>query len=342
MKLFSFKKTSKYSLTLITSGLMLSTPAVAAKDYTICVWDIIGKNGPVADAMEEYRLEAIKWGMNLKLETNSSERIVTEQFRSKKCDGALVTGLRARDFVRYTGSLAAVGAIPDNEHLKLVYKVLASPKSAPKMQSGQFEIAGIAPAGAAYLFVRDKTITSLAKASGKKVAVMDYDAFQQKMVSNIGATPVGVNPTNAGGKFNNGSVDIMPAPALAYEALELYKGMSPAGGVLRFPFSQLSLQLIVWKDKFPADYAQKSRSYFYNIFDKTAKASVDAVKKIKGDYWVDIPEGDLSHYEMLMSETRINAVKEGYWDKDMILLQRRVRCRFDKARAECAKPRNQL
>ncbi|MCG8668723.1 MAG: DUF6091 family protein [Pseudomonadales bacterium] len=309
---------------------------------TICVWDLIGKSGPITDAMEEYRINALKWGVELKLETYTSERIATEQFRSKVCDGAFVSGLRIKDFVKYTGSMNAVGAIPDNKHLKLLYKVLASPKSAEKMQDGPFEIAGIAPGGAAYVFVRDKAINSIAKASGKKVAVMDYDKYQQQLVSTIGATPVPVNVTTAGGKFNNGSVDVLPAPLLAYEALELYKGMEPNGGVIRFPFAQLSMQLIVWKDKFPTNFAQSSREFFYSNFDRAIEAIDVANQAVNAKYWIDIPEEDKQRYEMLMSETRATAVNSGYWDKEMILLQRRVRCKFDNSRAECSKPKNVL
>ena len=336
------RSTSPLLLTLtIACGLLLSS-VTQAKPVKICVWDLIGKSGPITDAMEEYRIEALKWGVEVNLETYTSERIATEQFRSKVCDGAFVSGLRVKDFIKYTGSINAVGAIPDNRHLKLLYQVLASPKSASKMVSGDFEVAGIAPGGAAYVFVRDRKINSIAKASGKKVAVMDYDKYQQELVATIGATPVPVNVTTAGGKFNNGNVDVLPAPLLAYEALELYKGMEPNGGIIRFPFAQLSMQLIIWKDNFPEDFAQSSREFFFANFDKAIDGINTANQAVKETYWVDIPEEDKQNYELLMSETRANAVKQGYWDKDMILLQRRVRCKFDNSRAECSKPRDQL
>jgi hypothetical protein len=333
----------QYLISLFAGAISLILSSVSsAQTATICVWDIIGKSGPITDAMEEYRINALKWGVEVKLDTYTSERIATEQFRSKVCDGAFISGLRVKDFAKYTGSLNAVGAIPDNKHLKLLYKVLASPKSAEKMISGPFEIAGIAPGGAAYVFVRDKAINSIAKASGRKVAVMDYDEYQHKMIATIGATPVPVNVSTAGGKFNNGNVDVLPAPGIAYEALELYKGMEPDGGVIRFPFAQLSMQLIIWKDKFPKEFGQSSREFFYSNFDKAVEAVDNATHAIKPKYWIEIPEEDKQRYEMLMSETRVGAVQSGYWDKDMILLQRRVRCKFDNSRAECSKPKDVL
>lgn len=335
---FSFvKSTLIATLLTLTAGI-----AHAGKPVKICVWDMIGKSGPITDAMEEYRIAALNWGVDVTLESYNSERIATEQFRSKVCDAAFVSGLRVKDFVKYTGSLNAVGAIPDNKHLKLIYQVLADPKSAPKMVSTDFEVAGIAPGGAAYVFVRDREINSIAKASGRKVAVMDYDKYQHELIATIGATPVPVNVATAGGKFNNGSVEVLPAPLLAYEALELYKGMEPDGGIIRFPFAQLSMQLVIWKEHFPKEFAQSSREFFFSNFDRALEGIIQASSTVKDKYWIDIPEEDKQRYEMLMAETRATAVKAGYWDKDMILLQRRVRCKFDASRAECSKPRDEL
>ncbi len=42
------------------------------------------------------------------------------------------------------------------------------------------------------------------------------------MIESIGAYPVSVSLTNLGSMFNNGSVDTIGAPAIAYDALKLY------------------------------------------------------------------------------------------------------------------------
>lgn len=314
----------------------------AQEKRILCVWDIVGKAGPITDAVKEYQLEALKWGVDFQLVVNSSERVVTEQFRAKQCDAAIVSELRIRNFVKYTGSLFAVGAIPDVQHLRLIHQLLATPQSADKMREGPFEIGGILPAGAVYVFVRDRTINTLQKAVGKKVAVMGDDKYQQQMVQLIGATPVSVTEATAGSMFNNGAVDVLSVPAVAYGPLELYHGLTPNGGIIRFPLSQISAQLIFWHDRLPKEFGQQSREYFFANFDRALHEINQAEKQIDEKWWVDIPEEDKLKYDTLMDDVRIKAVEAGYWDGEMIKLQRRVRCKFDPLRGECSKPRDAL
>ena len=86
------------------------------------------------------------------------------------------------------------------------------------MTSGEYEVVGVAPAGAAYLFTNDKNINSVSKMSGKKVAVLDFDKAQPIMVASIGASPVNATIATFGPMFNNGSVDIIAAPAMVFAA----------------------------------------------------------------------------------------------------------------------------
>ncbi|MFX4729001.1 putative solute-binding protein, partial [Acinetobacter baumannii] len=84
---------------------------------------------------------------------------------------------------------------------------------------GKFEVVGIAPLGAAYVMVRDRAINSVETAAGKKVAVLEWDRSQAKMVQQMGAQPVASDITNFASKFNNGQVDIIAAPAVAFKPL---------------------------------------------------------------------------------------------------------------------------
>lgn len=319
-----------------------SSTLFAAEKRVLCVWDIVGAAGPIADAVKEYQLEALKWGVDFQVVVNSSERVIVEQFRARQCDAAVISELRVRNFVKYTGSLFAVGAIPDFDHLRLMHQLLAAPQSAENMREGPFEIAGIVPGGAVYVFVRDRSINSLPKAVGRKVAVLGDDKYQQQMVELIGATPIGVTEATAGSMFNNGAVDVLPVPAVAYGPLELYRGLEPNGGIIRFPLSQISAQLITWHERMPDGFGQKSREYFFANFDRALNEITKAEAQIDEKWWVDIPEEDKIGYDKLMDEVRIQAVEAGYWHADMIKLQRRVRCKFNPQRAECSKPRDAL
>ncbi len=129
------------------------------------------------------------------------------------------------------------------------------------MVQGQYEVAGVIPVGDAYLLVNDRSINTVAKAAGKKIAVLDYDEAQKIMVQQVGAQAVSADVTNFGAKFNNGQVDIIGAPA-AYQTLELHKGLGSKGAIVNYPDSTGDRQILLSVQiRFPAGYGQKSRDW---------------------------------------------------------------------------------
>lgn len=306
---------------------------------TICVWDIIGRNGPVYNAAMEQRALALEYGIELKIVPFTNEGVMVEELKAARCDAALMSGLRAREFNLYSGTIDAIGATPDIDHLKMVLQAATHPRNAGKMAQGAYVVMGIFPAGAAYVFVNDRNINTLAKAAGKRVAVLENDPMQARMIAAVGATPVATDLTRAPGMFNNKAIDVLAAPMVAYEPLELYKGMSPNGGVIQFPLVQLTMQLIGRLDKFPNEVAQLIREGAFEQFDTVIQTVQQVGGTIPDKWWIPIPEKDMQEYELMMQDARIALRDFNYYDADMLTLQRRVRCRFDAARSECAQPR---
>lgn len=326
----------KKLMTAALAACALATSVTAqAAPSKICVFDIVGNVGPMMGAMKDWQTAAIGWGIDAELIPYTNEAIAAEDLKAGVCDAALVTGIRGRGFNQYAGTVDSIGAIPTIDHMRIVLQVLSMPQSAPKLSQGSYQIMGIAPAGAAYVFVNDKEVNTLAKAAGKRVAVLEYDETQAKLVSQVGATPVASDITNFSTKFNNGVVDVIAAPLAAYEALELYKGLSPDGGIINYPLVQLTIQLIAKKDAFPADVAQKSREYFYNNLDRILDQLKKEEAKVDPKWWVEIPAADKGEYEVLMQEARNQLKAEGYYDPDMLSLLRKVRCKLDQSRPEC-------
>ena len=300
-----------------------------------CVWDIAGSNGPIYSAMSDLRIGILRFGIDFDLVPYTNEKIAAEDFKAGQCEAVVMTGLRARTFVPYSGTIDAVGAVPSTAHMRLLLQALSDPKSASKLKSGPYEVAGIAPLGAAYIFTRDRTVNSLTKASGKRVAVLDYDPSQAKLVAQVGASPVPSDITNFSGKFNNGSVDIIGAPLAAYKPLELWKGLEPNGGIINYPFVMLTMQFVVRTDRFTPQYTQKSREYFYDNFDKILSALDKAGQEVPKKYFVEIPAEDKLKYEALMRDARLQLRGDGYYNGDMLTLMRKVRCKIDPSRGEC-------
>lgn len=329
---------TRFSRAAIAFGLLMLAPIALAKPTItrrICVFDIAGNVGPVMSAMQAWKLQALTWGLKAKLVPYTDEGVVAEDLKGGQCDAAIMTGIRARQFNKYTGTIDSIGSIPSMKHMAILLHVLADPRSAPEMAANGYEVMGIAPAGAAYIFVDNRNIDTLSKAAGKKVAVLDYDPTEAKLVAQVGATPVPSDITNFSGKFNNGVVDVIVAPLVAYNVLELYKGLQPDGGIINYPLVELTMQLVAKKDRFPEAMMQKSRQYFYHQLPKIRKDLRKQARQVPSKWWVQIPRKDKNHYEQMMHNARQELVKDGYYSPKMLTLLRRIRCKLDPSRAEC-------
>lgn len=302
---------------------------------TLCIWDLLGRSGPIYAAAVDQQARLLDMGITVNMKAYTNEGVLADDLKAGQCDAALFTGIRARLFNKFTGTIDAIGAIPSSKHMNMLMKVLVNPKNAPRMEEGQFVVMGFAPMGAAYIFVNDKQISTLTKAAGKRVAVMDYDLVQAEMILQLGANPVPTSVVSAGSKFNNRAVDVLPAPLVAYNIMELYRGIGDQGGIVNYPFSQLTLQLIGRKDKFPAEIAQLVREDFYRRIDDIEKQVERQTGNIPDNLWIDISAEDKADYQLMMQRARISLRDRGYYHQDMLNLQRKIRCKFAPSHPEC-------
>ncbi|MDP2226858.1 MAG: DUF6091 family protein, partial [Moraxellaceae bacterium] len=229
-----------------------------------------------------------------------------------------------------------VGSIPSYTHLRDVIDLLADPRLGPSMVSGNYEVVGAVPIGAGYFFVNDRSINNLSKAAGKRFAVFDWDKSQAEMIRMIGAQPVSADVTTFAGKFNNGQVDIVVAPIYAYKPMELYKGLGKNGGIARFPVIQITFQIVVHKDKFPAGFGQKSREYVSRQVPRFFGLIRNTEREVESKYWLGVPLEERDGYASVMREMRIHLTKAGYYEPRMMSLLKRVRCKREPGDAECA------
>jgi Solute-binding protein AdeT 1/2 len=324
--------------TIMALLLFFSCSAVSAKlpKRTLCVFDVAGAHGEIFNRMKDYQIAALAWGVELNLKAYTDEKVAAEDFKAHQCDAVTVTGLRARAFNKFTGTISAFGAIPSYDHMRLVMQAVTHPKMAQRMLNGDFEIAGVLPLGAAYLFVNDRNIDTPEELSGKKIATMDYDRSQASLASALGATPVSVDITTFAGKFNNGSVDICGAPAEAYGVLELYKGLEPHGGIVSLPLLQVSLQTVIRKNRFPEQYGQHSRQFFYDFLDDRMQQIDTVTARIDSKWWMKIEPERMFEYLERMRKGRIELTQEGVYDPAMLKLLKKVRCKLEATHPECS------
>jgi hypothetical protein len=335
---------SRYGALVASLGAVtLTYPAIAhAETRTLCVYDPSGRQGDIFNMLKDYQAAASKWGkgLELKLKPYTDEKTAAEDFKAKQCHAVLMTGTRSRQFQKFAGTVEAMGALKSYKQLKSVVKTLSSPKAGKFLTSGEYQVAGIFPGGAVYMLVRDRTVDSVKELAGKRVATLEYDDAAKTMVRKVGASLVAADVGTFAGMFNNGSVDACYAPATAYEALELGKGVGSKGGVIRYPLAQLTLQLLVRTQDFPAGFPAKSRAYAAKNFDRALRLVTAAEKKIPAKAWVDIPDKDKGRYDEMFLNVRIQLRdKDKIYHRGTLKLLRKIRCKSDGDRAECAQPR---
>ncbi|WP_148864622.1 putative solute-binding protein [Marinobacter fonticola] len=303
---------------------------------SFCIFDPVGANGPLFAIAKTFKPVALREGIELDLRAYTDEKIAAEDFKAGQCDAVLLTGTRAREFNKFTGSLEAMGAIPGEQEMRLLFNTLSQPKAKPLLTNERYEVAGIFPGGAVYLFTRDRNIDTVEELQGKKIATLDYDTASLTMVRHVGASVVGANSASFAGKFNNGSVDIAYAPAVAYTPLELYKGVRPRGGVFKYAVAYMNFQVILHRDRFPDNAGQMVRDEAINRIEEAYQIIAQAEAEIPEETWMHPPQEDIREYDQMLREVRLSLLEDGVYDERAIRLMKAIRCRVDGARAECA------
>lgn len=310
--------------------------AASAASARFCVFDPLGTSGDAYAAARDYKTQASRWGIELELKAYTDERIAAEDLKAGQCDMATMTGLRARNFNKFTGSFDSVGALENYAQVRTAMNLLASPRLEPLMKSGDYEVFGMFPLGAGYAFMNDRRINTLAKAAGKKVAVMEWDKSQSTLIQLIGAQPVNADISTFAGLFNNGAVDIVVSPIIAYKPLELYRGLANNGGIARFPLIQVSLQMVGKSSKFPPGYGQKSRAHSVKEIDRAIAVIRREENAVDPKHWMYVSRTERESYVNSMRDARSMLAKDGVYDRRMLNLLKRVRCNANPTEAECS------
>ena len=314
----------------------LSVMAVPARAQTACVFDIMGAQGDIYAMARDYALQVRRMGINLKLRPYTDERVALEDFKAGQCDAVMMTNLRGRQLNKFVGTLDSLGSVPTYEMLRSVIGLLMSPKSAPRMVNGPYEVASIIPLGAVYPVVNDRNINTLAKASGKRIAAFDWDQTQAILIKQIGARPVSADITNFAGKFNNGQVDIISVPALAVKPLELHKGIGSKGAIINMPFMNITGIMVIRHDRFNPGDGQRLRDFSASLLDPAFALIKRSEAEIPPHFWSEVPRYEIEGYMAMMRESRVRLAKEGHYDPDMLRFLKRVRCRINPGEAECS------
>jgi hypothetical protein len=105
---------------------------------------------------------------------------------------------------------------------------------------------------------------------------------------------------------------------------------------VNYPILQVTGNIIIRPDKFPAGFGQKSREWVKGELPRAFGILGKMKADIPSKYWMDIPAADKPGYQKMMREARIDLTKRGIYDKRMMKLLWQFRCKQDPKNFECA------
>ena len=251
-----------------------------------------------------------------------------------------MTSMRARTYNKFAGSIDALGGVPSNKIAQKAVEYVLDPRNTKRMtttlQGESYEVAGIGLIGSAYIFVKDRSLNTIEKAQGKKFAILHYDRAQRVMVERVGAVPVMSDISNFIKKFNTGEVDVVAAPAYAYKPLEIEKGLGAKGAMLNFPVVNVTADLIVRPERFPAQFGAQSRQWFLQKIPQSFAMVQRLEAAIPSKIKMQLSKEDKEKYQRLLRDGRIDLTKQGVYDPGMMRVLKKARCTVERTNFECS------
>ncbi|MCH2159351.1 MAG: DUF6091 family protein [Oleiphilaceae bacterium] len=317
---------------------LFSVQSFSLEKKKYCLWDPVGKTGPVVEFFSDLKPKALGWGLDLEFITYTDEKVASNDFKAGLCDAVHLTAILSRNYVPFAGSLDAIGGILSDDELDRVLVTLANPKAGKLMTNGKYEVVASFPVGSMFAFVNDKNIDTVAEFSGKKISVLNEDPQALQLSSLAGASPVGTSLATFSGQFNNGNIDILLMPALAYNTFELYQGLGTDGGIIDHRFYYGMLQTVINKERFDDNFGNLMREYVVSRLPFIHKQVKDAEAEIPAKYWIKTDADTKKELDRFSKEIRVSLKQEGKMDAKALTLLWKIRCSNDPARSECAAP----
>lgn len=312
---------------------------------SICFFDMQGSTGEFYSRAKDLGLIARRWNIIADFKVMSDEGKVAEAFKAGKCDGAVLSTLRAREFNKFMGSVDAVGGIPTYDHMRLLLKTLFDPKLEPLTISQPYQIVSVFPVGAQYLHIKDRN-EEIEQLKGRKVSVINWDNSLASAMNKIGFESVSSDVGSFTKPFNANEVDALVAPAMVYWPYELKQGLGEKGGIYSTPVAQMTASLVINREAlkkkspdidsrvaaFRAMTGQFQDEMLDKIFNTIDKNEKDVPKK----YWMILEPEHEKAYQQALRQARIQLTKEGVYDMTMMKVLKKVRCKIEANAAECS------
>ena len=304
---------------------------------TTCVWDVLGKQGPIYTSTIDQALRMKHYGITMIVEAYTDEQEVVDRLRSGQCDTSIMSGAQAKQFNDFTGSIEALGGVPSRKHMKYLMQVLASTHAHKKMQQGDYHVVGVIPIGVNYLFTHDGKKPTLKRTFNGKAAVVSSDVSQKALFDGFGMKVVTAKNTAAvAGAYNLADADVLMAPLVGYNMFNLGAGLKH-GSIVDYPISQMTLQVVSRLDTIPPEVGQFLREDLFVKLNMLYREVEKNSREVPRDKMFKFSPREEKLLDTKIASIRQQVADEGGYHSGMMKLQRKIRCKIDKNREECQK-----
>ena len=302
-----------------------------------CVWDVLGKQGPIYTAAVDQSLRMKHYGITMDVEAYTDEQDVVDKLKSGECDTSVMSGAQAKQFNDFTGSIEALGGVPSRKHMKYLLQVLASTHAHTKMQQGNYHIVGVIPIGENYLFTHSGKKPTIKRIFTGKASVVGSDVSQKALFDAFGMKIIQEkNTAAAAGSYNLSDADVVMSPLVGYNMFNLGAGLK-YGSIVDYPMSQMTLQVVSRIDTIPLEVGQFLREDMFVKLNMMYREVEKNSREVPRDKMFKFSSREEKILDTKIASIRDEVTKSGGYNKGMMKLQRKIRCKIDKTLQECKK-----
>jgi hypothetical protein len=299
-----------------------------------CVWDVLGRQGPIYAATIDMQVRLKFYGINLDVVAYTDEEEAIKGLESGFCDSAVITGVKANKFNSFTGSIEALGGLTSKKQMSLLLQVLSSPKAMPKMQDEKYVVIGVIPLGENFL-MSTKSNASIASIMSGRASRISNDASQESIFKKFSVPSKEFNIlADSIRAFRQGETDVMLAPKVTYNMFSLGQAMAK-GVILDYPVSQMTLQIVGNIDRIPPEVALILREDLFIKFNYLYREVKKNNRNIPNSVLKQVSQSDQQLLSKTIADIRKENTKSGVYNKSMIKLQDRIRCKLDRSLPLC-------
>lgn len=313
-----------------------SDPEVVAfsnPTHAVCVVDAAGTEGLHFSLLRNWQIAAMRdGGFRPQLTVYRQADEALKALESGECNVAWLPAGELLDLP--LGTFNAVGAITDRKHVMVLSSVLGKGKPDylnSLLETSPYRVAGTLFAGPSLLVTgrepEEESLGSLLK----ERRVVSRHPMDQRVAELMGAGISMISQSDDTMIRGPGDVAIIPLLSLTQHTQPSVQRF-----IIDFPLHEEVFFLLTSHSAFDPSQRQWSRDYFHEVAQPVLEARLQEAEVIKTSLpLIELDKRGQQQWNDTLEAARKRGLTDGLYSKDILELMKKVRCKYEAARAEC-------